>query len=342
MLAQPVLSLPNIGYHPYLPTEEATMKTHRLVLYLGMGLGIAGCGADHTSLAPTSAEAPQIVAMSPAPEQSFVAADQSFMVEFSAAMDLRSVEGAYQVIVAHKPVAGNYTWDSESRVMHFQPAAALAPNAEVQVRMGSGMRSQTGQRVVGQDGQPLGPFEFSCRSYLSPGEFTSNGQRIYYTSTSASGEPITFAMGTDFGGSDLPGYGMAGWGMMGTGMMGTGMMGGGMMGAGMHQGGWMGSGRGGHYGMACVTCHGPDGKGGLYLAMGIVRTPNIQYGVLTGQTVPEEETEEHPHVPYNDELIKQAITEGLEPDGEPLNPFMPRWSMAAPDLEDLLAFLKTL
>jgi len=97
--------------------------------------------------------------------------------------------------------------------------------------------------------------------------------------------------------------------------------------------------------MACVTCHGPEGKGGLYLAMGIVRTPNIQYGVLTGQIMIEEESgteAEEPHAPYTDESLKQAITQGLEPDGELLNPFMPRWSMAAPDLEDLLAFLKTL
>jgi len=48
------------------------------------------------------------------------------------------------------------------------------------------------------------------------------------------------------------------------------------------------------------------------------------------------------HESYTDETIKQAITEGVEPDGEPLDWPMPRWSMSDEDLNDLIEFLKTL
>jgi cytochrome c oxidase subunit 2 len=47
-------------------------------------------------------------------------------------------------------------------------------------------------------------------------------------------------------------------------------------------------------------------------------------------------------VPYTDEAIRRAITEGVEPDGEPLESPMPRWSMSDDDLGGLLEFLKTL
>lgn len=96
-------------------------------------------------------------------------------------------------------------------------------------------------------------------------------------------------------------------------------------------GGGTGMQGGGHYGMVCATCHGPEGKGGVYLAMGAVKTPSIQYKVLTA-----------PEEGYTDTLIKQAITKGLEPDGKNLNSFMPRWSMTDKDQADLLAFLKAL
>jgi hypothetical protein len=56
--------------------------------------------------------------------------------------------------------------------------------------------------------------------------------------------------------------------------------------------------------------------------------------------IEEEHEEEHP--PYTDELIKRAITEGLNPAGEPLDRTMPRWRMSEEDLDDLVEFLKTL
>jgi hypothetical protein len=38
---------------------------------------------------------------------------------------------------------------------------------------------------------------------------------------------------------------------------------------------------------------------------------------------------------------KRAITEGVDPAGEPLDLTMPRWQMSERDLDDLLEFLKT-
>lgn len=48
------------------------------------------------------------------------------------------------------------------------------------------------------------------------------------------------------------------------------------------------------------------------------------------------------HPPYTDELIKRAITEGLDPGGKPLDKTMPRWKMSDRDLDDVIAYLKQL
>lgn len=62
--------------------------------------------------------------------------------------------------------------------------------------------------------------------------------------------------------------------------------------------------------------------------------PKITYKALT-----EGEHEGHR---YTEEDIKRAIREGIEPDGEELDPCMPRWKMSDEDLNDLIEFLKTL
>ncbi|MFQ5975553.1 MAG: c-type cytochrome, partial [Candidatus Hydrothermarchaeales archaeon] len=92
--------------------------------------------------------------------------------------------------------------------------------------------------------------------------------------------------------------------------------------------------------MTCVNCHGEDGKGGkIQMMMGTYEVPDIRYSVLTEEEHGHE-GEEHP--PYTEELIKKALTEGIEPDGEQLEFPMPRWSMSDEDLDDLIDYLKTL
>ena len=71
--------------------------------------------------------------------------------------------------------------------------------------------------------------------------------------------------------------------------------------------------------------------------MGTAIPTNIRYNVLTGK---EKESKEEEH--YTDALIKRAITQGLDPDGKPLDWTMPRWQMSEDDLNALIEYLKTL
>lgn len=91
------------------------------------------------------------------------------------------------------------------------------------------------------------------------------------------------------------------------------------------------------HGGGCAACHGSDGRGGVVVMMGRLEAPNITYEALTSEVADGDD-----HRPYTDELIQRAITEGLEPDGERLSDNMPRWQMSSRDLDDLIAYLKTL
>ena len=128
------------------------------------------------------------------------------------------------------------------------------------------------------------------------GDFASNGERIFFTGTSATGPTIS---------TEMPG---------------------------MHR---MPSGR-----MACANCHGSDGRGGtVRMMMSSFDAPDIRYSALTEGEHAETEAD---HPPYTDEDIKRAVTEGIDPAGEPLEWIMPRWNMTDAQLNDLIAFLQTL
>lgn len=97
------------------------------------------------------------------------------------------------------------------------------------------------------------------------------------------------------------------------------------------------SGRAGQ--LACVTCHGRDGRGGtVRLMMNRVKVPDIRYSTLTSPHGEDDEQEPA----WSDEDIKRAITTGVEPNGEELKSWMPRWEMSEGDLNDLLEYLKAL
>ncbi len=116
----------------------------------------------------------------------------------------------------------------------------------------------------------------------------ANGQRIFLTATSSSGEPI-YAQG---------------YMMM-------------------------------YRFISCADCHGQDGHGGtIFMMMFQIEVPNITWPVLTGPH------QEHPS--YTEETLKTAITQGLNPAGNPLSVYMPRWQMSSGDLNDLVSFIKTL
>jgi cytochrome c oxidase subunit 2 len=122
------------------------------------------------------------------------------------------------------------------------------------------------------------------------GAFGSNGERIYFTATSERGTAITYASGPASNG----------W-----------MMGGG--------------GR-----LACASCHGPDGRGGVH-SMGMMQemeAKDIRWSVLQPE--------------FDAEKFRLAVVEGKDPDGTQLKTDMPRWSISNDDLADLIDYLKTL
>ncbi len=128
-------------------------------------------------------------------------------------------------------------------------------------------------------------------------DFSSNGQRIYYTGADASG-PIPRTV--------------AGTGMMGFGMMSQ---------------------------VACVDCHGEDGRGGnVGMMFGAVDIPDVRYSVLTATR-----SEEGTTTPaWTDGDIARAIRDGIEPSGRRLKAPMPRWRMTDGDIGDVTAYLKEL
>lgn len=99
---------------------------------------------------------------------------------------------------------------------------------------------------------------------------------------------------------------------------------------------WVGM-RGG----GCVACHGVRGLGGVPVMMGSAIPTDIRYEILTKEEHREGDgTRKHP--PYTDALIRRAVTQGLDPAGNPLDWTMPRWRMGEEDLADLLTYLRML
>lgn len=141
----------------------------------------------------------------------------------------------------------------------------------------------------------------------APRSFASPGEQIYFTATGADGRAIPFEMS----GGGIP------------------MMMGGAM--------------------ACADCHGSDGRGGrVRMMMAMSTAPDIRYATLTAaehghRDNEENHTDEEPeHPPYTDETLRNAITRGVNPAGEPLAWPMPRWRLDDDDLTALIDFLKTL
>jgi mono/diheme cytochrome c family protein len=138
-----------------------------------------------------------------------------------------------------------------------------------------------------------------------PGAFKSNGERIYFTSTSERGTKITYA------------------GSYGMGMM---MMHGRLACASCHGP----DGRGGQHIMHMRFMDSPDIRWSA-----LVKEEDHHH---------EEETKlhVHKHEGYDLEKFKLAVIDGKHPDGKPLEDGMPRFRMSDEDLIDLADYLKTL
>jgi mono/diheme cytochrome c family protein len=101
--------------------------------------------------------------------------------------------------------------------------------------------------------------------------------------------------------------------------------------------------------LACISCHGPDGRGGLHtMHMDVMDAPDIRYSASSGE--PDEngdnsqELDDHAdeHGTYDFEDFRLAVIEGKHPDGDELSHDMPRWRMSEDDLADLFEYIKSL
>jgi cytochrome c553 len=82
--------------------------------------------------------------------------------------------------------------------------------------------------------------------------------------------------------------------------------------------------------LACVSCHGPDGRGGVH-SMGMMQEMDAKD--IRWKTLEDE---------FDTEKFRLAVEEGKDPDGTQLSTDMPRWKMSDEDIADLIDYLKTL
>jgi len=133
-----------------------------------------------------------------------------------------------------------------------------------------------------------------------PNEIASNGERIYLTGASVSGNPIS-ARGGDAA-------------------------------MGMHRQ---------MHGSGCATCHGVEREGRRLMPRFWIKAPALTADALFGDDDHKQDSSGHgDHGNYDAVSLRRAITEGIDPAGEPLDQAMPRWSMNESDLNDLIAYLE--
>jgi len=106
----------------------------------------------------------------------------------------------------------------------------------------------------------------------------------------------------------------------------------------------------GSWGLACVSCHGGDGRGGVHVMhMLPMEAPDIRWSTLAaemdespdGQSLPQAEHGEA-MAGYDLATFRLAVVEGKHPAGLALSPNMPRWDVDEEDLADLAEFLRSL
>jgi len=88
----------------------------------------------------------------------------------------------------------------------------------------------------------------------------------------------------------------------------------------------------------CASCHGRDGRG---RPEGGVSPSDLRWESLTrpyGVIHPSGRS----HPPYDERLLKRAVTLGLDPAGNKLHVAMPRFRLSLQDMADLTAYLKRL
>ena len=90
-------------------------------------------------------------------------------------------------------------------------------------------------------------------------------------------------------------------------------------------------------GLGCATCHGSDARGRtIQMMMGQVVALDIRWSVLTAPPT------EPGDVAFDSSSFFRAVTQGIDPTGKALQPYMPHWELTQAESDSLVAFLKTL
>jgi ABC-type branched-subunit amino acid transport system substrate-binding protein/cytochrome c553 len=88
--------------------------------------------------------------------------------------------------------------------------------------------------------------------------------------------------------------------------------------------------------MPCGSCHGRDGRG---RAEGGVVPADLRWQRLRAPAV---RSDGKPRSAYDERSFVRAVTLGIDPDGTPLHPVMPRYRLRHGDAQDLLAYVQQL
>ncbi len=92
------------------------------------------------------------------------------------------------------------------------------------------------------------------------------------------------------------------------------------------------------HGGGCASCHGADREGRRLWPQFWVKAPALTVAALFGDDHGDDGHDDH--AAYNADSLKRAITRGIDPSERALDLAMPRWRMAAADLDDLIAYLR--
>ncbi len=138
------------------------------------------------------------------------------------------------------------------------------------------------------------------------GAFDSNGERIYFTATSNSGDDIDYEGGPGTGGM---------------------MMGGQLSCASCHGT----DARGGRHRMHMDVMDAPNIR---WVAL----SPDGEHNEADGEDA--DDHGEHDEA-YSIDTFRSAVVDGVHPDGQRLSSDMPRWSLSESDLQDLADYLKS-
>lgn len=80
----------------------------------------------------------------------------------------------------------------------------------------------------------------------------------------------------------------------------------------------------------CAACHGVNGEGGVHFPGGAASADLRHTALVTDQSRP-----------YTLALLERAISTGIDNEGKPLDPVMPRWKLTEGDLHDVALYVFT-